>query len=150
MKILVSACLLGLNTRYDGKNLKNKTVIEYLQKNNIVFYPLCAEQLGGLPTPREPSEIENGFSSKDVLKGKGKVLTKSGKNVTNNFINGAHLVLDFCKRFSITHAILQDYSPSCGFSKISDGTFTHNKIKGVGILTQLLKDNGIVIVDNLL
>jgi uncharacterized protein YbbK (DUF523 family) len=149
MKVLVSACLLGLNTRYDGKSTEDQTVIQYLQNKNIDFYPLCAEQLGGLSTPREPSEIEEGFTAKDVINGKAKVLTKSLRDVTKEFLKGANLVLDFCKRFNITHAILQERSPSCGYTKVYDGTFEGTLKDGHGILTQLLIDNGIQIIDNL-
>jgi len=139
MKVLVSACLLGLNTRYDGKNTKNETLIEYLIKNNIDFYPLCAEQLGGLSTPREPSEIRD-----------GEVFSKSGDNVTKNFKKGGNLIIKFCKKFGITHAILQDRSPSCGYKTVYDGTFTGNLIAGQGILTTMLIDNGIKIIDNII
>lgn len=146
MKVLVSACMLGLNTRYDGKNTKQKSVIEYLEENDIEFYPLCAEQLGGLCTPREPSEIEEGFTARDVLDGKARVFSKSGTDVTDNFVNGANLVLEFCKEFGITHAILQNRSPSCGYSKVYDGSFGGNVIEGRGVLAQLLKDNNILIL----
>lgn len=146
MKVLVSACLLGLNTRYDGKNTKDKSVIEYLRDNKIEFYPLCAEQLGGLCTPREPSEIEPGHTAKDVIIGKAKVYNKIGEDLTEQFLSGAKLVVDFCKRFNITHAILQERSPSCGFSKVYDGTFEGNLIDGNGILTEMLKKEGIEIL----
>ena len=76
MKVLVSACMLGLNTRYDAKNKKDERLIEYLKRKNIEFFPLCAEQLGGLSTPRQPSEIEKGYTSKDVLEGRAKVISK--------------------------------------------------------------------------
>jgi uncharacterized protein YbbK (DUF523 family) len=146
MKVLVSACMLGLNTRYDGKNTKNEEIIEYLKKSNAEFYPLCAEQLGGLCTPREPCEIEKGFKAKDVLNGKAKVFNRVGEDVTENFISGAKLVVNFCKEFCITHAILQDRSPSCGYSKVYDGTFEGTLIYGNGILTELLKESGIKIL----
>ena len=146
MKVLISACLVGLNSRYDGKSKREKKVMEYLNKRDIEFYPLCAEQLGGLCTPREPSEIEQGRTAKEVLEGKAKVLSKSGEDVTQNFISGANEVLNFCKEFNITHAILQDRSPSCGYSKVYDGSFSGKIINGYGVLTQLLEDNGIVIL----
>ena len=146
MKVLISACLVGLNSRYDGKSKRKKKVMEYLNKRDIEFYPLCAEQLGGLCTPREPSEIEQGRTAKEVLEGKAKVLSKSGEDVTQNFISGANEVLNFCKEFNITHAILQDRSPSCGYSKVYDGSFSGKIINGYGVLTQLLEDNGIVIL----
>ncbi len=146
MKVLVSACLLGLNTRYDGKNTKDSKVIDYLKDKDIEFYPLCAEQLGGLCTPREQSEIEPRYTAKDVINGKAKVYNKVGEDVTEEFVSGAKLVLDFCKRFNITHAILQDRSPSCGYSKVYDGTFEGNLIDGNGILTEMLKENDIEIL----
>lgn len=146
MRVLVSACMLGLNTRYDGKNTKNEKVMKYLKTREIQFFLLCAEQLGGLSTPREPSEIEKGFTAKDVLEGKAKVLSKSGVDVTEGFINGADLVIRFCKEYNITHAILQDRSPSCGYHKVYDGTFSGSIISGNGILTEMLKQNGIVIL----
>lgn len=139
MRILVSACLLGMNTKYNGDNNRDNRVVSFLLKNNYFFIPLCAEQLGGLPTPRSPAEIEKGFTSKDVLEGKAKIKNKDGEDVTNLFINGAKSVLSICKEFGITHAILQDRSPSCGYTKIYDGTFENNLILGNGILTELLR-----------
>lgn len=149
MKVLVSACLLGMNSRYDGKNKFNKDLLSFLINNNIDFFPLCAEQLGGLTTPREPSEIEYGFTAQDVIEGRGRVLTKSRKDVTKNYIDGANEVLKFCKSINITHAILAEKSPSCGYTKTYDGTFSGILIDGNGILTQLLKNNGIAIVKDM-
>ena len=150
MKLLVSSCVLGLPTRYDGNGEFNKDekLIDILIKKNIFFIPLCAEQLGGLETPREPTEIEKGFTSKDILSGKGKILTKSGKDLTEKFLKGAHIVLEFCKGYEITHAVLAQRSPSCGYSKVYDGSFEGKLIEGKGILAQLLEDNGIRIVED--
>ena len=117
MRIIVSACLLGMNTKYNGGNNRNNKVVTFLLKNNHFFIPLCAEQLGGLPTPRLPAEIEEGYTSKDVLDGKAKIVNQEGVDVTKQFIKGAKEVLKICKRFNITHAILQDRSPSCGYTK---------------------------------
>jgi len=149
MKVLISACLLGINSRYDGKNKFDKDLLSFLIKNKIDFFPFCAEQLGGLTTPREPSETENGYSAQDVIEGRGRVLTKSGKDVTKNYIDGANVILKFCKSIDITHAILAEKSPSCGYTKVYDGTFTGTLIEGNGILTQILKNNGIVIVKDI-
>jgi uncharacterized protein YbbK (DUF523 family) len=133
-------------TRYDGKSKLDENLLSFLLINNIDFYPLCAEQLGGLTTPREPSEIEKGYTAKDILNGKGRVLTKDGKDVTSNFVSGAQEILKFCKSINITHAILAEKSPSCGYSLTYDGTFSGTLIEGKGILAQLLSDNGIIIV----
>ncbi len=148
MKLLISACLLGLKTKYNGDSNEDIQLREYLKDNSIEFYPLCAEQLGGLLTPREPCEIEKGYTSKDVLEGKAKVMSKSGKDCTENFLSGAKEVLNFCKKFQITHALLQKRSPSCGLSQVYDGTFTGKLVESNGVLAELLIQNGIVVVDS--
>lgn len=149
MKLLISACMLGLNTKYSGESNIDINLVEYLSKNHIEFFPLCAEQLGGLTTPREACEIESGFTSKDILNGRGRVISKTGLDYTKNFISGAKQVLDFCKTFGITHALLQPRSPSCGFLKVYDGNFDGTLVEGNGILAQLLVDNGISIIEDI-
>ena len=134
--ILCSACLLGIECRYDGKSKLNKKVIKLLKKEILV--PVCPEQLGGLSTPREPSE----------RKGK-KTITKSGKDVTPYFRKGAKEVLKLAKLLGVKEAILKQKSPSCGCGKIYDGTFSDKLIEGNGVTAALLKQNGIkVIPDN--
>jgi len=130
---LCSACLLGIKCRYNGKSKKNRKVIELAKKEILI--PVCPEQLGGLPTPREPAEI----------KGK-RVFTKSGKEVTKNFQKGAEEVLKIAKLFGIKEAILKQKSPSCGLGKIYDGTFRGKLIKGKGVTASLLKKNKIKII----
>ena len=131
-KILVSACLYGFCCRYDGKSnmLKDKTFLAL--KNAGLLIPVCAEELGGLSTPRIPSEIVG-----------GKVISKEGKDVTAEFKKGAEKVLEIAKKNNVRVAILKDGSPSCGSKKISDGTFTGTKISGEGVLARLLIENGI-------
>jgi len=131
--ILCSACLLGIKCRYDGKSKPNKKVIELSKKKILI--PVCPEQLGGLSTPREPAE----------QKGK-RVITKSGKDVTQNFKKGAKEVLKLAKLFGIKEAILKQKSPSCGFGKIYDGSFSGQLIKGNGVTAALLKRNKIKII----
>ncbi|PJA84162.1 MAG: DUF523 domain-containing protein [Candidatus Nealsonbacteria bacterium CG_4_9_14_3_um_filter_37_13] len=131
--ILCSACLLGIKCRYDGKDKLNKKVIELSKKKILI--PVCPEQLGGLSTPREPAE----------QKGK-RVITKSGKDVTQNFKKGAKEVLKLAKLFGIKEAILKQKSPSCGFGKIYDGSFSGQLIKGNGVTAALLKRNKIKII----
>lgn len=127
---LCSACLLGVKCRYDGGHSLNDKVVNLLKEE--VLIPICPEQLGGLPTPREPAEIRN-----------GKVITKSGKDVTENFQRGAEQVLMLAKLMGIKEAILKQGSPSCGCGQIFDGTFTGRLTKGDGVTTALLKKNGI-------
>jgi len=130
---LCSACLLGIRCRYDGKSKRNRKVIELTKKEILI--PVCPEQLGGLPTPREPAE----------QKGK-KVFTRSGKNVTKKILKGAKEVLRVAELFGIKEAILKQKSPSCGCGKIYDGTFTGKLIKGDGVTTSLLKKNKIKVI----
>ena len=135
-KILVSACLLGTNCKYNGSNNKNDKVLEYIKDKEVI--PICPEIMGGLSTPRTPSEIIN-----------NKVITKDGIDVTNNYIKGAEEVLYLAKLFSIKKALLKSKSPSCGKGKIYDGTFNNNLIDGNGITTKLLIDNGINVINEL-
>ena len=132
-KILVSACLLGINCKYDGSNNKNEKVLEYIKDKEVI--PICPEIMGGLPTPRVPSERVG-----------DKVLTSENSDVTNNFIKGANETLYLAKMFNIKKALLKAKSPSCGNGVIYDGTFSHNKIAGYGVTAELLKENEIEII----
>ena len=130
---LCSACLLGINCRYDGKIIPNNEVIK-LAKREILI-PVCPEQLGGLSTPREPSE----------QKGE-KVITILGVDVTGHFIKGAEQVLTLAQIYGIKEAILKQESPSCGCGRIYDGTFSNRLIQGDGVTTILLKKNKIKVI----
>lgn len=130
---LCSACLLGVRCRYDGKDALNKKVIMLLKTETLI--PVCPEQLGGLPTPREPAEIRG-----------GRVITRSGKDVTENFKRGAEETLKIAKLFGIKEAVLKQRSPSCGCGRIYDGTFSGKIIEGDGVTTTLLKKHGIMVV----
>ena len=141
VKILVSTCLLGVSTQWNENCKKIDDLITLVRQGKAVF--LCPEQLGGLPTPREPAEIEEGKTAKDVLKGKGRVLTNTGKDVTKEFVAGAQRLLHFCQDLGIETAILKARSPSCGSNQIYNGTFTGTKKYGKGITAELLEQNGI-------
>ena len=130
---LCSACLLGIRSKYDGKSNFNKTLVKMAKREILI--PVCPEQLGGLSTPREAAE----------RKGK-KVMTKSGKDVTQNFERGAKETLRIAKLLGIKEAILKQRSPSCGCGQVYDGTFSRKIIKGDGITAALLKKNGIKII----
>ena len=130
---LCSACLLGINCRYDGKIIPNDEVIRLAKKEILI--PVCPEQLGGLSTPREPSE----------QKGE-KVITILGVDVTCNFIKGAEQVLTLAQIYGIKEAILKQESPSCGCGRIYDGTFSNRLIQGDGVTTILLKKNKIKVI----
>jgi uncharacterized protein YbbK (DUF523 family) len=130
---LCSACLLGIKCRYDGKSARNRKVIMLLKAETLI--PVCPEQLGGLPTPREPAEIRG-----------ERVFTRSGKDVTENFERGAGEVLKIAQLYGIKEAIMKQGSPSCGSGRIYDGTFSGKTIRGDGITTAVLKENGIKVI----
>lgn len=136
--ILVSACLLGINCKYNGDNNNNEEIKKYLEGKKFIL--VCPEQLGGLSTPRIPSEIINENLDKR------KVISKDGKDVTENFLKGATETLKIAKMYNCTEAILKESSPSCGSKKIYDGSFSGIKIDGIGITSEMLKKSGIKIL----
>lgn len=134
MKIAVSACLLGINYKYNGGNNYSEKLEKLLEKHEVI--PICPEVLGGLPIPRDPSEIVN-----------GEVLTDKGKSVDKEFRNGAKKTLEIVKESGAELVVLQSRSPSCGLGKIYDGSFTGGLVEGDGVFVKLLKDEGIKVVD---
>ena len=143
IKYIISACLIGQNCFYDGTSKKQDNLRELLDGGQAVA--VCPEQLGSLPTPRSPSEIFAGDGD-DVLKGKAFIFNKDGKDITINFIKGARQFLAIAKENSIKIAILKARSPSCGFGKIYDGTFSNRLRKGNGVTTTLLLKNDITVI----
>ncbi len=142
-KKLVSACLLGKRCGYDGKSKPNEEVILLSKKEELI--PICPEQLGGLQTPRSPSEIVGGDGN-DVLERRAKVMSKDGMDVSGNFVSGARAVLEVAQTAGATEALLKSKSPSCGCGKIYDGTFSGKLKPGDGVTAALLKKNGIKVV----
>ena len=134
MKILVSACLLGENCKYNGKNNYNARVADYVAGHEVI--PVCPEVLGGLTTPRDPSEIVEGV-----------VTSCLGKNVDRQFRDGAQEALRIAKENGIDLAVLQSRSPSCGVNQIYDGSFTGKLIPGQGVFAKLLREKGFRVVD---
>lgn len=130
--VLVSSCLAGIPCRYNGKAAPNAEVIELVESGRAI--PVCPEVLGGLPTPRPAAEIVG-----------DKVLSQEGEDFTPEFIYGAKKTLKIAEELECKKAILKSGSPSCGFKKIYDGTFTGNMKEANGIAGQLLHDNGIEI-----
>jgi uncharacterized protein YbbK (DUF523 family) len=127
---LCSACLLGINCRWNGKSKPNQKVIDLDEE----LIPVCPEQLGGLTTPREPSEQQG-----------SRVVTKSGKDVTAEFEKGAQEVLKIAKQLKISEVILKQRSPSCGCGLVPNGEFS-GVTNGDGVTTALLKANGIKVI----
>lgn len=138
--LIVSACLCGVNCKYNGFNNYSKDIAFLAEK--CLLIPVCPEQLGGMPTPRDPHEIVDG-SGKEVLDGKAKVISKYNKDSTLFFRRGAEEVLKIAKMYNIKNAILKAKSPSCGLNLIYDGSFTGNKKEGNGVTSELLLQNGI-------
>lgn len=132
-KYIVSACMAGISCRYDGLSKINEYISNLIKKG--IAIPLCPEQLGGLPTPREGCECK-------IINGDMHVVTASGKDFTKNYQRGAETVLEFAKKYNIKKAILQKNSPSCGV-RAYDGTFSHTLGSYSGITAKLLMDNGI-------
>ena len=134
MRIMVSACLMGENCKYNGGNNLNQKVLNYVKGHEVI--PVCPEVLGGLPTPRIPAEIVDGT-----------VITKDGRNVNEEFKKGAEIALKMAVENQIDLVILQSRSPSCGPKQIYDGSFSGKRIDGQGIFAKLLIEKGIKILD---
>ncbi|MDD5722468.1 MAG: DUF523 domain-containing protein [Syntrophales bacterium] len=140
--IIVSACLLGFNCRYDGGTHLEEALFVPALKRFLV--PVCPEQLGGLSTPRAPSEIKGG-DGLDVLEGRSRVVSASGGDVTNCFLRGAHEVMRFMELMGIETAIMKEKSPSCGVFHIkSSGSI----VRGSGVTSALLGKNGVRVISS--
>ena len=138
---LISACLLGVRCAWSGDDkYRNDQAIELSKLEPLI--PVCPEQLGGLPTPRAPQEIQGG-TGEDVLDKKCTVLNKNGEDVTRAFIIGAEETLKIAKQLKVKEFIAKRGSPSCGCGQIYDGSFSGRLINGDGVTTALLRRNGI-------
>ncbi len=131
-KLLISACLLGRNCKYNGGN--NYTPLTEALKERYELVPVCPECLGGLPIPHEPSERVG-----------DRVLSKSGADVTAAFQRGAEKTLALALQHGVKKAVLKERSPSCGCGSIYDGTFTGTVVSGSGVAAELLLAHGVEI-----
>ncbi len=134
MRVLVSACLIGYNCKYNGSNNFNSKIKEMLEGHEVIV--VCPEMLGGLSCPRTPCE-----------RVKDKVVDKNGNDCTKQFIRGAQAALNIAKEKNVDLAILQKRSPSCGASVIYDGTFTGRLIHGEGVFAEMLTSLNIPILE---
>lgn len=137
MKI-VSACLLGVNCNFEGKNWLNPEVLDEFKKGGL--FPVCPEVFGGLSVPRVPAEIQGGTGA-DVLSGKAKVVNMEGVDVTSQFLKGANEALRIAQAVGAKEALLTEKSPSCGCGKIFDGSFKDKFVTGDGVTAALFKNN---------
>lgn len=129
-RIIVSQCLLGYDCRYKGDHCKNEHILS-LAKDHVLI-PICPEQMGGLSTPRDPSEIVG-----------DKFFSNKGKDVTKQYQKGAQIALSIAQLNKADFAILKYRSPSCSKGMIYDGTFSGKLIAGNGITTNLFLQNNI-------
>lgn len=128
--LLISACLLGIPCRYDGRSVKAVDISALREKYNLI--PVCPEIYGGLPTPRTPSERQG-----------DKTVMKDGRDVTENYLLGAKAAYDLCLELGCKKALLKEKSPSCGKGKIYDGSFTGTLTEGNGVTAEYLMARGI-------
>ena len=140
--ILASACLLGVNCRYDGKSSRNERLIRLLKRKKVL--PVCPEQLGGLPTPRDAAVFVGGAGA-EVLRGNAQVRTKSGKDVTAHFVRGANEVARIAGLAGARVWIGKEGSPSCGVRRV----VANGKVyRGSGVTTSLLFERGLTVTTN--
>lgn len=132
MRILISACLLGVRCRYDGQSKLHPLVEKLMEHHTLI--PVCPEQLGGLPTPRPGAERRG-----------ERVVTKAGADVTEQYRRGAEEAARLCALFGCDCAVLKERSPSCGHGAVYDGTFTAALTLGDGVTAQLLREQGITV-----
>ena len=134
---MVSACLAGFRTRYDGKDSTDDRMKALVKEGRAI--PVCPEQLAGLPTPRSPVEFRGGAGG-NLLDGKALAVSEDGKDCSSVLIKGAEEALRIATLYGVREAVLKDGSPSCGITYVySDG----RKIKGRGVAAELLARNGI-------
>ena len=133
MKIMVSACLLGENCKYNGGNNYNPWVAAFLEGHEVV--PVCPEMQAGLGVPRTPVEIVNGV-----------ILSRDGENFDAQLRGAVAQIMEKLDN-DIDCAVLQSRSPTCGVNQIYDGTFSGTRITGSGVFAQALKEAGIRVID---
>lgn len=136
--ILVSACLLGLLTRYDGKTKRHEGILNYLQKERLIPVPICPEQLAGLPTPRPATRFETG-DGEAVLDGNGRAVNTRGDVVNQLFLKGAVETMKIARLAGCREALLKERSPSCGVRQVYRG---EEIVSGKGVTAALLERNG--------
>ena len=134
MKVMVSACLLGENCKYNGGNNLNPELLRLLAGHTVI--PVCPEVLGGLPVPRIPAEIVNGA-----------VVNREGISVDNAFRRGAEKALELAAAEQPDLIILQSRSPSCGAGQIYDGTFSGTLVRGKGVFAEMAVNAGFRVMD---
>lgn len=137
--LLVSACLVGICTRFDGGARRDRSVLALAER--FVLVPVCPEQLGGLSTPRPPAELQGG-GGEDVLAGRARVRTLEAEDVTDCYVRGARATAAIGRLVDARGAVLKARSPSCGVGETYDGSFQHRLRPGSGVTAALLLQEG--------
>lgn len=140
--ILVSACLLGLPTRYDGAAKRSQAVFDWLERERLLPIPVCPEQLGGLPTPRAKTRFIRG-DGHAVIAGCGLVATFTGESMNEVFLRGADATLRIARLTGCRRALLKERSPSCGVHQIHRGDAM---VAGAGVAAALLLEAGLTVL----
>ena len=134
MKILVSACLMGENCKYNGGNNYNAAVVEYVKGKHVL--PICPEMMAGMGCPRTPIEIVDGV-----------LMDRNGNNVDAVMREAVAQAMEMIRKENIRCAILQSRSPTCGVNEVYDGSFSGKLVPGSGVLAQALKAVGYQVID---
>jgi len=143
--VLISACLVGENVRYDANVVHVSDSVKKLM-NEYELIPICPEVLGGLDVPRQPCEITGKGGGRAVLSGLAKIAGDRGTDFTAEFISGAKKGLETAQKYNVEFAVLKERSPSCGSGRIYSGSFNSEIIEGEGVLTALLRSKGIKVI----
>ena len=133
-KIVVSACLMGRNCKYNGGNNYNENLVEMLKDKDII--EVCPEVAAGMPVPRPAVEIFN-----------GRVIREDGSDWDEVYRKGVEAVMKQLEDEDIEYAVLQSRSPTCGVKQIYDGTFSKTRVEGQGLLARALSKRGIALID---
>jgi uncharacterized protein YbbK (DUF523 family) len=143
--LLVSACLLGTCCNHEGGHSRSEALVRLGRNHALV--PVCPELAGGLPVPRPAAEIVGGDGN-DVLEGRARVVTHDGDDVTDAYVRGARHAVDLAVANGVTRAVLKARSPSCGPTRVYDGTFTRTQRDGAGVTAAALRAAGVEVVSD--
>lgn len=138
MKVAVSACLLGVACRFDGRSKPSSEVQRYLDEHECQVVKICPEVMGGLSIPHPPHEQK-------VVQGHVRVVDAMGADHAEAFEAGACAACELARKAGCTHAILKAKSPSCGVGQVYDGTFTDTLVPGDGVAARMLEEAGLVV-----
>lgn len=148
-RVLVSACLLGHEVRFDGRGKRSDHDVlrRWIDEGRVIA--VCPEVAGGLPVPRPPAEITSGAGGAHVLRGGARVIANTGADVTAEFVRGAEHALSKAREHDVRIAVLKEGSPSCGSSFSYDGTFTKTRVEQPGVTTARLRQAGLRVFSEL-